>query len=93
MKFFFSGTSCYAFTPQGTMICAANLDLYNNMQACGRVCTVRCIGSNECRSGSVGVKIVDACATCETSGLDLSREAFSIIADPIVGKVQIDYIW
>ncbi|KAI3444104.1 hypothetical protein Pfo_000769 [Paulownia fortunei] len=83
-------SACFGFQDQGTMIAAANPALYNNGAACGRSYRVRCTGAN-CRNGEVTVRIVDLCPGCGPNQLDLSREAFSIIADPNAGRIQIDY--
>ncbi|KAI9125877.1 hypothetical protein K1719_003295 [Acacia pycnantha] len=46
-----------------------------------------------CKGRSATVKIVDHCPACEglLAVFDLSQEAFSIIADPDAGKVNIEY--
>ncbi|MFJ6149236.1 expansin EXLX1 family cellulose-binding protein [Micromonospora profundi] len=41
--------------------------------------------------GTVRVLIMDQCPECETGHLDLSREAFARIADPVQGLVPITY--
>ncbi|XP_051120283.1 EG45-like domain containing protein [Andrographis paniculata] len=90
-------SSCYGFASQGTMIVAANSQLFNNKAACGRTCRVRCTGRTNlgvpqpCRNGEVTVRIVDLCPGCGANQLDLSQEAFSIIADPNAGRIKIDY--
>ncbi|KAK6156730.1 hypothetical protein DH2020_010978 [Rehmannia glutinosa] len=72
------------------MIAAANPSLYNNGATCGRNYRVRCTEAN-CRNGAVTVRIVDLCTGCGPNQLDLSQEAFSIIADPNAGRIPIDY--
>ncbi|KAG8372460.1 hypothetical protein BUALT_Bualt12G0068500 [Buddleja alternifolia] len=80
------------FPNPGTMIAAVNSGLYSNGAACGRSYRVRCTGpTNLCRNGEVTVRIVDLCAGCGPNQLDLSQEAFSIIANPDAGRIQIDY--
>ncbi|GER52089.1 expansin-related protein 2 [Striga asiatica] len=83
-------SACFGNEDQGTMIAAANLDLFNNRAACGQSYTVTCTGGN-CRNGAVTVKIVDFCPPCGPDQLDLSQEAFAVIADPSAGRIQIDY--
>ncbi|CAA0809682.1 Putative EG45-like domain containing protein 1 [Striga hermonthica] len=83
-------SACFGNVDQGTMIAAANRDLYNNGAACGQSYTVTCTGAN-CRNGAVTVRIVDLCPGCGPNQLDLSQEAFAIIADPNAGRIQIDY--
>ncbi|MEV4820637.1 expansin EXLX1 family cellulose-binding protein [Micromonospora sp. NPDC049274] len=41
--------------------------------------------------GAVRVLIMDQCPECEPGHLDLSREAFARIADPVQGLVQVTY--
>ncbi|XP_028775431.1 EG45-like domain containing protein [Neltuma alba] len=91
-------SACYGFQDQGTMIAAASDPIYNNGAACGRMYRVRCTGGtnsvpNPCKAGTVTVKVVDRCPSpgCRAT-LDLSREAFSRIANPDAGKVNIDYV-
>ncbi|KAK4404481.1 EG45-like domain containing protein [Sesamum angolense] len=89
-------SACYGFQDQGTMIAAANPALYNNGAACGRSYRVRCTGPtnnvpNVCRNGEITVRIVDLCPGCGADQLDLSQEAFSMIADPNAGRIRIDY--
>ncbi|KAL8488757.1 hypothetical protein ACS0TY_024887 [Phlomoides rotata] len=89
-------SSCYGFDDQGTMIAAANAGLFNNRAACGLFYRVTCTGPTNsvpaCRSGSVRVKIVDLCPGCGPDQLDLSQEAFSVIANPDAGRIRIDYV-
>ncbi|XP_062144942.1 EG45-like domain containing protein [Alnus glutinosa] len=90
-------SACYGYQDQGVMIAAASDALYENGAACGRMYRVRCTGPTNqgvpqpCR-GEVTVKIVDRCPSpgCQST-IDLSQEAFSAIADPAAGKINIEY--
>ncbi|XP_012831268.1 PREDICTED: EG45-like domain containing protein [Erythranthe guttata] len=79
------------------MIAAANPSLYNNGAACGTSYRVRCTGRTNagvlapCRNGEITVRIVDLCPGCGVDQLDLSQEAFSMIADPNAGRILIEY--
>ncbi|CAK9139500.1 unnamed protein product [Ilex paraguariensis] len=90
-------SACYGFEDQGTMIAAASEALWNNGAVCGRRYRVTCTGPTNqgvpqpCRGGSVTVRVVDRCPGCAANGLDLSLEAFSAIADPAAGRINIDY--
>ncbi|WP_203717601.1 expansin EXLX1 family cellulose-binding protein, partial [Asanoa siamensis] len=42
-------------------------------------------------SGSVRVKVVDSCPPCEAGHIDLSREAFAKIGDPVDGIIPVTY--
>jgi expansin (peptidoglycan-binding protein) len=92
-------SACYGYQDEGVMIAAASDALWENGAACGRMYTVTCTGatnqgvlSQPCKPGGVTVKIVDYCPSpgCQAT-LDLSQEAFSVIADPAAGKINIDY--
>ncbi|XP_027176407.1 EG45-like domain containing protein isoform X2 [Coffea eugenioides] len=89
-------SSCYGFQNNGVMIAAASDAIWGNRAACGRNYRVTCTGRTNlgvlqpCR-GSVVVKIVDYCPPGCRGTIDLSQEAFAIIADPNAGKVNIEY--
>ncbi|XP_018821980.1 EG45-like domain containing protein [Juglans regia] len=91
-------SACYGYQDQGVMIAAASDALWDNGNACGRMYSVSCTGPTNagvpqpCRNGPVTVKIVDRCPSpgCQAT-IDLSQEAFSQIADPAAGKINIDY--
>ncbi|KAG7969890.1 hypothetical protein I3843_07G055500 [Carya illinoinensis] len=91
-------SACYGFEDEGVMIAAASDALWDNGAACGKMYSVSCTGpTNEgvpqpCRNGPVTVKIVDRCPSpgCQST-IDLSQEAFSQIADPAAGKINIEY--
>ncbi|XP_057459467.1 EG45-like domain containing protein [Actinidia eriantha] len=90
-------SSCYGYQDNGVMIAAASDALWGNRAACGRKYTVKCTGPTNqgvpqpCRGQSVVVKIVDYCPPGCHGTIDLSQEAFSIIADPNAGKINIEY--
>ncbi|KAF3912135.1 hypothetical protein ABW21_db0205420 [Orbilia brochopaga] len=53
-------------------------------------------GTNDSPGGknvSVDVKVVDRCVGCAAKDLDFSRSAFDILADEVMGRVQIDWAW
>ncbi|OIT18995.1 PREDICTED: putative EG45-like domain containing protein 1 [Nicotiana attenuata] len=82
-------SSCYGNTPQGAIIAAASDPLWNNGAICGKTFNVTCTGP--CTGKSILVKIVDHCPGCGGT-LDLSKEAFSTIANPVAGVIKIDYV-
>ncbi|KAL1548894.1 EG45-like domain containing protein [Salvia divinorum] len=90
-------SSCYGYENKGTMVAAANRALFNNRAACGQRYTIRCTGATNqgvpqpCRNGPITVTIVDLCPGCATNQIDLSAQAFDIIADPNAGKIRIEY--
>ncbi|KVI11746.1 EG45-like domain containing protein [Cynara cardunculus var. scolymus] len=84
-------SSCYGDEDHGNMIAAVNSGLFANKAACGRRYRVRCTGPRSCKGGTVDVTVVDLCPGCGPNGIDLSQEAFSVIADPSVGRINIDY--
>ncbi|KAL8488754.1 hypothetical protein ACS0TY_024883 [Phlomoides rotata] len=92
---FGTASSCNGSEDQGTMLATVNPSLFNNKAACGTFYKVRCTGSTStpraCRNGEVRVKIVVLCPGCGPNQFDLSREAFSVIANPDAGRILIDY--
>ncbi|XP_074271724.1 putative EG45-like domain containing protein 1 [Silene latifolia] len=90
-------SACYGNKPEGTMIAAAGDQLWNGGKICGKMFNVTCTGPTNpfphpCNEGKiVTVKIVDQCPNCGGS-IDLSREAFSTIANPVAGVIKIDYV-
>ncbi|CAN6461999.1 unnamed protein product [Victoria cruziana] len=80
----------------GTTYAAVGQSMFENGGICGRQYSVTCTGAtNEspqpCRGGSVTVKVVDLCESCEYGHFDLSEQAFSTIADPDAGVIKISY--
>uniref|UniRef100_A0A5B7BI84 Putative EG45-like domain containing protein n=1 Tax=Davidia involucrata TaxID=16924 RepID=A0A5B7BI84_DAVIN len=90
-------SSCYGYQNNGVMIAAASDAIWNNRAACGRNYRVRCTGPTNqgvpqpCRGQSIVVKIVDYCPPGCQGTIDLSQEAFAMIADPNAGKIKIEY--
>ncbi|MFS7917914.1 putative rlpA-like protein, double-psi beta-barrel [Helianthus anomalus] len=74
-----------------------NPALYNNGATCGRRYHVTCTGRTNdgilqpCTGRSVDVTVVDLCPTCATRQIDLSREAFAVIANPDAGLINVEY--
>lgn len=87
----YTPSSCYGYEDKGNMIAAVNSGLFANKAACGRRYRITCTGPSSCKGGSVDVTVVDLCPGCSANGFDLSQEAFSAIADPSVGRINIDY--
>ncbi|KAJ9543244.1 hypothetical protein OSB04_022951 [Centaurea solstitialis] len=91
-----TASACYGNTPQGVWIAAASDPLWNNGAICGTNFTVKCTGATNpfphpCYEGkTVTVKIVDHCPGCGGT-IDLSKEAFETIANPVAGVIKIDY--
>ncbi|KAE9462505.1 hypothetical protein C3L33_05600, partial [Rhododendron williamsianum] len=90
-------SSCNGFQNDGVMIAAASDAIWDNRAACGRMYSVRCTGPTNggvpqpCTGQSVVVKVVDYCPPGCASTIDLSQEAFAVIADPNAGKINIEY--
>ncbi|KAJ9128654.1 hypothetical protein P3X46_031792 [Hevea brasiliensis] len=90
-------SACYGYENKGVMIAAASDALWNNKAACGRRYRVTCTGATNqgvpqpCTGASVVVTIVDYCPPGCQGTIDLSKEAFSQIADPNAGKIRIQY--
>ncbi|KAK8958368.1 EG45-like domain containing protein 2 [Platanthera guangdongensis] len=79
------------------MIAAASEAIWDNKAACGRHYRVRCKhtqndGSSLCKDKSVIVMITDFCPPGSCHGtIDLSQEAFNMIAHPAAGVVHIEF--
>ncbi|KAG0488839.1 hypothetical protein HPP92_007650 [Vanilla planifolia] len=88
-------SACYGFLDKGKMIAAASEALWDNGAACGHSYRVTCRsptgGSRSpCKGTSVVVKITDLCPphSCHAT-VDLSQEAFAMLADPDAGVIEI----
>lgn len=80
-----AGACSFDPSPNDLMVAAMNNDEYNNAATCGAF--VEVYGPN----GTVTVRIVDLCPECLAGHLDLSREAFAKIANPVLGRVSISW--
>ena len=79
------GACMFGPSPQDMLVAAMNAEEYNNAAWCGAYVFV------QGPKGSVTVRIVDLCPECKAGHLDLSREAFSRIADLPQGLVDITW--
>ncbi|CAK9174781.1 unnamed protein product [Ilex paraguariensis] len=91
-------SACNGYNDDGVMIAAASDAIWDNGGACGTRYSVTCLsGTNlgephPCNGNSVVVTIVDYCPPPGCRGtLDLSQEAFSSIANPDAGKINIHF--
>ena len=79
------------------MIAAANSGLFANRAACGTRYRVTCTGPTNggipqpCTGNSVDVTIVDLCPGCASNQIDLSQEAFAVIANRDARRINIEY--
>lgn len=80
-----AGACSFGASPEDLMVAAMNAEEFDNSAACGTY--VRVTGPK----GQVSVRIVDLCPECKAGHLDLSREAFALIADPLQGRVNITW--
>ncbi|MEZ4869031.1 MAG: expansin EXLX1 family cellulose-binding protein [Caldilineaceae bacterium] len=80
-----AGACLFDPSPNDLMVAAVNADEYDNAALCGAY--VQVTGPN----GVVTVRIVDLCPECTAGHLDLSQEAFALIADPVEGRVAITW--
>ena len=80
-----SGACSFDPTPDDLLVGAMNFPDYQASAACGACAAID--GPN----GSVTVRIVDLCPECESGHIDLSPEAFSMIADLSAGVVPITW--
>ena len=80
-----SGNCSFDPSPNDLMVAAMNTTDYANSAVCGGCILVT--GPN----GSVTVRIVDRCPECAPGDVDLSAEAFALIANPVDGRVPISW--
>ncbi len=80
-----AGNCSFAASPDDLMVAAVNWPDYTNAWLCGAYIEVN--GPD----GRVVVRVVDSCPSCATGDIDLSREAFARIADPVRGRVPISW--
>lgn len=80
-----AGACSFDASPGDLMVSAMNADEYDNAALCGAF--VHVTGPQ----GDITVRIVDLCPECKAGHLDLSREAFAAIADPVAGRVDITW--
>ncbi len=79
------GNCMFDPSPQDLLVAAMNAPEYDHAAWCGAYVFV------QGPKGSVTVRIVDQCPECLAGHLDLSREAFSQIADLPLGVVDIQW--
>lgn len=79
------GACMFGPSPENLMVSAMNAAEYDTAAVCGAY--MRVIGPK----GEVIVRIVDLCPECNAGHLDLSREAFALIADLPQGRVDITW--
>lgn len=80
-----AGACGFPASPGDLMVAAMNAEEYAGSAVCGE--TVQVWGP----AGEVTVRIVDLCPECKAGHLDLSLEAFSAIAEPRLGRVNITW--
>ncbi|KAK5775355.1 putative EG45-like domain containing protein 1 [Gossypium arboreum] len=87
--------ACFENQDQGKMIAAIGDALWHNGTVCEKMFTVKCMGPRNpvplpCTGKSVTIKIIDYYPGCPST-IDLSQEAFTIIANPVAGIINVDY--
>ncbi|KAK5811611.1 EG45-like domain containing protein [Gossypium arboreum] len=93
----YTPSACYGTQSYGNMVAGVSDTLWNNGRACGKSYRVKCIGgANEaphpCKNGDTAVvKVVDYCKAGCQGIINLSKHAFSTIADPDAGIIQVEF--
>ncbi|TYG89222.1 hypothetical protein ES288_A12G082500v1 [Gossypium darwinii] len=87
--------ACFENQDQGKMIAAIGDALWHNGTVCEKMFTVKCMGPRNpvplpCTGKSVTIKIIDYYPGCPST-IDLSQEAFTIIANLVAGIINVDY--
>lgn len=83
-----SGNCSFPATPDDLMVGAMNHVDYAASAVCGACVTIT--GPN---TTTVTVRVVDQCPECPEGDIDLSPEAFAVIADPSLGRVPISWVY
>ncbi|KAI7738039.1 hypothetical protein M8C21_010501 [Ambrosia artemisiifolia] len=90
-------SACFIAEGSGNMFIAANIGLYASGAACGTRYQVTCTsGTTEdvpqpCTGNSVVATVADLCPGCADNEIDLSRDAFAVIANLDAGRINIEY--
>lgn len=79
------GACSFGPSPNDLMVAAMNQTDFAGSAACGAY--VRLTGPN----GTIVVRIVDKCPECKPGDVDLSAQAFALIANPAAGRVPISW--
>jgi expansin (peptidoglycan-binding protein) len=82
-----SGNCSFPATPDDLMVAAMNAVDYAGSAACGACVHI------DGPDGSVEVRVVDQCPECPQGDIDLSPEAFAMIAALEQGRVPIDWAY
>lgn len=82
-----SGNCGFPATPNDLMVGAMNHVDYAGSAACGTCARI------EGPEGSVDVRIVDQCPECPQGDIDLSPEAFALVAPLEAGRVPITWLY
>ncbi|NET04285.1 MAG: hypothetical protein F6K16_06050 [Symploca sp. SIO2B6] len=85
-----AGHCSFNATPNNRMVAAMNAVQYNKSQACGAYVEVSG-PKQEAGADPVVVRITDECPECQPGDIDLSTEAFKLIANPVDGRVPISW--
>ncbi|XP_059638210.1 EG45-like domain containing protein [Cornus florida] len=92
----YTPSACFGNQDNGKMIAGASDGIWENRGACGRNYKVKCSGAantepHPCQgTNTITVKIVDYCTACNGT-INLSRDAFSMIAKLQAGKIKIHF--
>lgn len=80
-----TGNCSFAATPDDLMVAAMNHADYADSLLCGAY--IEIAGPK----ATIVVRIVDQCPECPAGDIDLSEQAFALIADPVQGRVPITW--
>ncbi|CAN8271162.1 unnamed protein product [Cochlearia groenlandica] len=91
----YTRSACYGRQYQ-SMVVGVRSNLWQNGGACGRRYRVRCLGPTyniprACTGRTVDVTVVDFCREPCNGDLNLSRDAFRVIANTDAGNIRVEY--
>ncbi|KAM7252628.1 hypothetical protein ACFE04_008137 [Oxalis oulophora] len=92
----YTPSKCFGNQNNGNLVAGVSDALWENGRACGKILIVSCIGGinqapHPCKNGkSVAVKVVDYCEEGCQGIINLSEDAFNVIADTSAGIVKVN---
>ncbi len=78
--------SCMFGPSSNLMVAAMNRADFETAKACGAYVLVHGPGGR-----TITVRVTDQCPECAVGQLDLSRQAFALLADPVTGRISVTW--
>ena len=95
--------ACGVVSTSHDLICAVSMILYDAAQGsssnpntnslCGKKIRITRFDERVGANKSIDVEVVDRCVACKAEDLDLSYDAFDVLADRDLGRVKGSWAW